>query len=139
MSAKTGESILRNHSLPIVGDANPFPPALLYVHSDLPCARVQRVLHKFLYDRRRALDDLAGCDAVGDVVGKDSNFHKGNLATKGTKGTEAFVANSSLSEYRFHAAAGLKPERAIHSSNRPRARSSEKQSRRESKIGPSGS
>src|SRR2546422_5002358 len=82
MTAKTGESILRNHSLPIVGNANQFPPALLYVHSDLPCARVQRVLHKFLYDRSRALDHLAGCDAVGDVVREDSNFHKGNLATK---------------------------------------------------------
>ena len=128
MTAKTGESILRNHSLPIVGDANPFPPALLYVHSDLPCARVQR-----------ALDDLAGCDAVGDVVREDSNFHKGNLATKGTKGTEAFVANSSLSEYRFHAAAGLKPERAIHSSNRQLSQFSETRSRREASFGLSGS
>ena len=54
--------ILLRHAAPVIGDADQ-PPAAARKHDlNPPRAGVERVLDELLHDRRRPLDDLAGCD-----------------------------------------------------------------------------
>ena len=55
--------------------------AALQLDSDVAGAGVERVLDQLLDDGRRALDDLARRDLVGDGIGQDGNaaWHPGNL------------------------------------------------------------
>ncbi len=67
--------IVRAHTGTVVGDADQFAAAT--GNDDLNLARpcVERILHKLLHDRGRALDDFAGGNAVDEGFGKLADGH----------------------------------------------------------------
>ena len=64
------------HAGAVVGHADQPPPAAVGHDLDAPRARVERVLGEFLHDARRALDHLAGGDAVDDGFGELADGHR---------------------------------------------------------------
>ena len=74
MALEGEHRVVARHPLAVVRDAQEPSAARLDVQLDPPRSRVDRVLDKLLGDRRRALDDLARGDLVGDVVGEDANL-----------------------------------------------------------------
>ena len=58
------QQIVRRHAAAVVGDADQRQPARRGDDLDLAGAGVERVLDQLLDDARRALDDLAGGDAI---------------------------------------------------------------------------
>ena len=67
------------HALAVVGDADQAAAAAVGEHVDAARAGIERVLDQFLDHARRALDHLAGGDAVDDGFGKLADGH-GRLA-----------------------------------------------------------
>ena len=65
--------IFRLHPLDIGFDVNQLLATKLDGNGDAPRARIDRVLDELLDDRRRALDDLAGGNLVGEVAWKHVN------------------------------------------------------------------
>ena len=64
------------HPGAVVGDADEPPPAAVGHDLDAPRAGIERVLDQFLHDARRALDHLAGGDAVDDGFGELADGHR---------------------------------------------------------------
>ena len=63
------------HAGAVVGDADQPPPAAVGHHLDAARAGVERVLDELLDHARRALDHLAGGDAVDDAFGELADGH----------------------------------------------------------------
>ncbi len=63
------------HAGAVVGDADQPPPAAVGHHLDAGRAGVERVLDELLDHARRALDHLAGGDAVDDAFGELADGH----------------------------------------------------------------
>ena len=57
------------HAAAVIGDADQPRAAARKHHLDLACAGIERNLDQFLDDRRRALDHLAGGDAIDEGFG----------------------------------------------------------------------
>src|SRR5207247_1460510 len=79
-SAVSVRSVLRNLSLAGVAKkrsrtSTSVPPARPECHVDTRCAGIKRVLDKFRYHARRALDDFAGGDAIYGAFGKPADSH----------------------------------------------------------------
>ena len=70
--------ILRVHPLAIVLDAQRLLAPELDGDRNAPRAGIERVLDQLLDDRRRALDDLAGGDLIGEVGREAVDAHCGN-------------------------------------------------------------
>src|SRR5919108_749881 len=68
--------LLRRHAVTVVGHANERRTAVAQVDRDAPRARVERVLHQLLDDRRRPLHHLAGRDLVDERVGQPTDRHR---------------------------------------------------------------
>ena len=63
------------HALAVVGDADQPAAAAVGQHVDAGSAGIERVLDQFLDDAGRALDHLAGGDAVDDRFGQLADGH----------------------------------------------------------------
>ena len=63
------------HALAVVGDADQPAAAAVGEHVDAAAACIERVLDQFLHRARRALDHLAGGDAVDDCFGELADGH----------------------------------------------------------------
>ena len=64
------------HAGAVVGHADEPPPAAVGDDLDARRAGVERVLDQLLHGARRALDHLAGGDAVDDVLGQLADGHR---------------------------------------------------------------
>ena len=67
------------HAAAVIGDADPPPPAAIGEDVDPARAGIDRVLDEFLDHARRALDHLAGGDAVDDLFWKLADGHGRDL------------------------------------------------------------
>jgi hypothetical protein len=65
--------VVAHHARAVIADANRLPPAVLDRDVDRLGAGVQRVLDQLFHDRRRAFDDLARGDLIGDVARQDGD------------------------------------------------------------------
>jgi hypothetical protein len=66
--------LVRAHPAAIVGHFDEVETARRESYRDAARARIERVLDQFLDCRRRALDHLAGSDAVDERIGQASDF-----------------------------------------------------------------
>ncbi len=71
MTFEGEQSIVADHAMAVVGDADEFAAAGFDLDTDASGAGVNGVLKQFLDDGGRTLDDLAGGDLVRDLVGED--------------------------------------------------------------------
>ena len=62
------------HPHPIVDDLDERAPGILEDDLDMCCLSVNGVLHQFLDDTGRALDDFSGGNLVGHRVGQEFNY-----------------------------------------------------------------
>ena len=58
------------HPLAVVDDLNGRTSRILHQHIDGRCTGIHGILHQFLDDGCRTLHNLAGCDLVGNRIGK---------------------------------------------------------------------
>ena len=65
------------HAGAVVGDRDEVAATLAHDHVDAPRAGVDGVLDEFLDRARRALDHLAGGDAVDERLRQDADGHDG--------------------------------------------------------------
>ena len=68
MRIEAEQGVVGVHALAVVGDRDGAASAVLDRDGDLPCARVERILHELLHDGRGAFHDLARRDLVADLV-----------------------------------------------------------------------
>jgi hypothetical protein len=68
---------LRPHAAAVVADRDEAPPAVAERNGNGARPSVEGVLHQLLDHRRRALDDLAGGDAVDQGLGQAADGHGG--------------------------------------------------------------
>ena len=82
MGRESQRQITRRNTVPVVRDANQFPPAVLDLDRDPRRAGVERVFEQFLHHGRGAFDHFAGGDAI-DQCGREllnrSTKHGGEL------------------------------------------------------------
>ena len=64
------------HALAVVGDTNEPAAAAVGQHVDAARAGIERILDKLLHDACRALDHLAGGDAVDNGFGQLADGHR---------------------------------------------------------------
>ena len=74
MAFKGQHSIVPDHAAAIVGNSQEPSPAGFNVDNDAHRARINRILDQFLRDRSRALDNFAGGDLIGNVIGKNADY-----------------------------------------------------------------
>src|SRR5262245_25787618 len=65
-------------------------------HLDAACAGVETVLHQLLDDGSRALDDLAGCDLVDEVIVEDADNHRVAQSTSSAREARPGDASAQL-------------------------------------------
>ena len=65
----------RRDAAAVILDADQAPPTFTNLHPDVVGAGVQAILDQLLDHRCRAFHHLAGSDLVGDIGGKDLNWH----------------------------------------------------------------
>ena len=70
MALKGQQGIVAHHAAAVVGDANELAPPALDRDHDAARAGVERILQQLLHHRCRPIDDLAGGDLVGHLVGE---------------------------------------------------------------------
>jgi hypothetical protein len=68
--------VAARHAGAVVGDADEPAPAAVGHHLDAAGAGVERVLDQLLDHARRALDHLAGGDAIDDAFGQLADGHR---------------------------------------------------------------
>ena len=73
MALKREQRVVAGHAPAIVGDADQASAAGLNLDADAGGAGIERVLQQLLDDGGGAVDDLAGGDLVGDLVGENVN------------------------------------------------------------------
>ena len=66
MTGQCQWDIVGRHSRTVVAHANQFAPAIFERNLDDGGAGIDGILDELLHDRRRAFDDLAGGDLIGD-------------------------------------------------------------------------
>ena len=69
MAQKRRRRVLRRHAAAVVRHAQKAHAAASDLDGDVPRAGVDGVFDQLLHGRGRPLDDLAGRDEVGDVLG----------------------------------------------------------------------
>ena len=67
------QGVVADHAAAVVGDADELAAAGFDLDADAGRAGVERVLQQLLDDRGRPVDDLAGGDLVGDLVGENAD------------------------------------------------------------------
>ncbi len=67
--------LLGRHAEPVIHHLDQIAPAILQGDVDAPGAGIDGVLHQLLHGRGRALDHLAGGDAVDDIGRQESDGH----------------------------------------------------------------
>ena len=75
MPFETKDGIVRAHAAAVVDDLNEGPSGVRDHDVDLGRTGVQRILHQFLHDGSRPLDNLSGGDHIGDIARQDLQFH----------------------------------------------------------------
>ncbi len=80
MALEGQKSIVAIHAVAVVGDANQLPAAGFNIHPNAIRAGIERILEQLLHHRRRAVDDLAGGDLVGDLIGENTDAAHNVLA-----------------------------------------------------------
>ena len=65
--------MIRRDPAPVIAHPHQLDPPLLQLDADPHRPRIQRILHQLLHNRCRSLDDLAGSDLIGDLIGE--NLH----------------------------------------------------------------
>ena len=73
MALEGKQRIVARHAAAVVGDLDEAAATGFDFDADACGAGVEGVLEKFLDDRGGAIDDLAGGDLVGDLVGENAN------------------------------------------------------------------
>ena len=75
--------LLGRHAEPVVHHLDQIAPAVPEGDIDAPGAGVDGILHQLLHRGGRALDHLAGGDAVDDIGGQESDGHdRGTVAER---------------------------------------------------------
>ena len=72
------QGVVAHHAAAVVGDPQQTPAAGLDLDADVGGAGVEGVFEKLLDYRGGALDDFAGGDLIGDLVGENSNAAHGS-------------------------------------------------------------
>ena len=67
--------LIRRHSAPVVDDLNQGAPRVLYDDADLGRSGIDGVLHEFLHNGRRPLDDLARGNHIRYITRQYSYIH----------------------------------------------------------------
>ena len=70
MAFEGQQRIVAHHAAAVVGDAYELAPAALDRDHDAGGAGVERILQQLLDHRSRPVDDLAGRDLIGHLVGQ---------------------------------------------------------------------
>ena len=102
--------VIRRHPLAVVFDAHQALAAKLDGHRDASGAGVDGVFDQLLDDRRRALDDLAGGDLVGELDREAMNLRHGYVSV--SKSLRAFVPSrlrACVWPFRASASSGRTP------------------------------
>jgi hypothetical protein len=73
MMLESQASVLRTHSYAVIAHDNQALSSFLRLDHDASGLRVQGIFQQLLHYRGRALHNLAGCDLVGQNVGKKAN------------------------------------------------------------------
>jgi hypothetical protein len=73
MALQAEQGVIAAHAVAIVRHPDERAPAGTDLDRDAMGVGIEGILDEFLHDRGRALDDLAGGDLVGDVVGEESD------------------------------------------------------------------
>ena len=76
MTLDAQRQIGARHAAAVVGHADQAPPAAVGDDLDAFCTGIERVLDKLLHGARRALDHLAGGDAVDDGLVQLADGHR---------------------------------------------------------------
>ncbi len=67
------QGVVAQHAAAIVGNADQAAAAGFDFHAHIGRARVERIFEQFLDHRSGPLDNFAGGDLIGDLVGKDAD------------------------------------------------------------------
>ncbi len=86
---KGRSEVLGVHAASVVDDLDGRSARVLNEHRHLRSPRIQGVLHQFLHNRCRALDDLAGGNLIGDLLGEVVNDGHGLKECEGWPGNAA--------------------------------------------------
>jgi hypothetical protein len=73
MTFECQKGVIPNHPFAVVGNFQEPASAGLDVYHDAFRTGVNRILDQFLCNRSRSLDDFAGGNLVGNVIGKNSD------------------------------------------------------------------
>jgi hypothetical protein len=73
MAFEGEQSVVADHAAAVVGDANEAAAASLDFDADACGAGIEGVLQELLDDGGGAVDDLAGGDLVGNLVGENAD------------------------------------------------------------------
>src|SRR5215471_11736590 len=90
MALEGEHCVVAYHAAPIIDDLDELLATRFDVDANAARAGIQRVLQQLFYDRRRALDHLAGSDLVGYIFGEnvDAAHRRLRYTTLGTFTTE---------------------------------------------------
>ena len=84
MAFEGQQRVVAHHAAAVVGDADEAPAACLNLDEDARGAGVERILQQFLDHGGGAVDDLAGGDLVGHLIGENVDAaHAGFQDTRG--------------------------------------------------------
>src|SRR4051794_20676337 len=74
MSLECEQSVVSQHAVPVVGDANESAATGVCFNTDVGSPGIQRVFEQLFDYGCGPLDDLTRCDLVGDRVGENANM-----------------------------------------------------------------
>ena len=73
MPLECQESIISQHAVTVVGDANQPAATRVRIDADVGAAGIQRIFEQLFDYGCGPLDDLTRCDLIGDRVGENAN------------------------------------------------------------------
>ena len=77
MALEGEQGIIADHAAAVVGDANELAAAAFDLDTDAGGTSIKSVFEQFLDHGRGAIDDFAGGDLVGDLVGENADAAHG--------------------------------------------------------------
>ena len=86
--SKASSASSRHHAVAVVGDADELAAAGFDLDADAGGAGVERVFEQLFDDGGGAVDDFAGGDLVGDLVGQDADAAHEAIVRGGCVGIE---------------------------------------------------
>ena len=73
VALKGEKSVVAAHAVAVVGDADELAAAGFDFYANAVGAGIEGVFKKFFHDGRGPVDDFAGGDLVGDLIGKNAD------------------------------------------------------------------